>query len=131
MVAKNGNLLLNVGPDAHGAVTEREALRVRALGEWMDVHAEAVVGTRPWVEAGSGPVRFTQAGGAVYALLVEAPSGAAVRLPGCGPLGERPVELLGHGPVAARAEGDDLVVDWPVPAPVGPVAVLRIGARAG
>lgn len=129
MVAKNGNLLLNVGPDAHGAITEREALRVRALGEWMDVNAEAVVGTRPWVEAGTGPVRFTQGGGAVYAVLVEPPPGPTVRLPGCGVLADRPVTLLGHGPLTATAAGDDLVVGWPPDAPTGPAPALRIGDR--
>ncbi len=130
MVAKNGNLLLNVGPDAHGAITEREALRVRTLGEWMDVNAEAIVGTRPWVDAGSGPVRFTQAGGAVYAIVVESPSGPTVRLPGCGPLADRPVELLGHGPLAASANGADLVVDWPADAPNAAAHAIRIGLRS-
>ena len=39
---------------AGGAVQPREASRVEALGEWLAVNREAVVGTRPWVDAGSG-----------------------------------------------------------------------------
>lgn len=136
MVAKNGNLLLNVGPDDEGAIQPREATRLEALGAWLDGHAEAIVGTRPWVDAGSGDVRFTQAGGAVYAILLAPPAGPTVRLPGCAPLAGRPVELLGtevgagSGPLSARADGDDLLVDWPEGIDFGPARALRIGLRS-
>jgi alpha-L-fucosidase len=136
MVAKNGNLLLNVGPDAAGAVQPREAARLEALGTWMDANAEALVGTRPWVSAagttGEGvDVRFTQADGAVYAVLLATPTGATVTLPGLGPLAHRPTEVLGHGPVAASTVGDDLVLAWPSGLPERPAHAVRIGLRSG
>jgi alpha-L-fucosidase len=138
MVAKNGNLLLNVGPDASGQIVEREAARLRALGEWMAVNGEALRGTRPWVRAEGRTaegteVRFTQSGGAVYAILLGSillgsPSaGATVRLPGLAPLDGRPVELLGHGPVTAHRSGDDILVDWPAHTAPSPAHALRIG----
>ncbi|HMJ74812.1 MAG TPA: alpha-L-fucosidase, partial [Iamia sp.] len=135
MVAKNGNLLLNVGPDAAGTITEREALRLRALGAWMDVSGEALVGTRPWVEASATTaegidVRFTQADGAVYAVLLAPPDGSTVTLPGLAPLAGRPVTLLGHGPLDATAARDDLLLAWPADAPNGPAPAVRIGLRS-
>lgn len=135
MVAKNGNLLLNVGPDATGAIAEREASRLRALGVWMDVNGEALVGTRPWVQASATTaegvdVRYTQGDGAVYAVLMRTPDGPTVTLPGLAPLAGRPVELLGHGPVEATAVGTDLALGWPSAAPDGPAPALRIGLRS-
>ncbi len=135
MVAKNGNLLLNVGPDAAGAVQDREAVRLEALARWMDVNGEALVGTRPWVSASGTTaegvdVRFTQGEGAVYAVLLDVPTGPTVTLPGLAVLAHRPVELLGHGPVEATAAGDDLALDWPAAGPNGPAVALRIGLRS-
>ncbi|HEX7134412.1 MAG TPA: alpha-L-fucosidase, partial [Iamia sp.] len=135
MVAKNGNLLLNVGPDAAGTIVEREASRLRDLGAWMDVAGEALVGTRPWVEASATTpegidVRYTQAGGAVYAVLLATPVGTTVTLPGLAAPAHRPVVLLGHGPLGAAASGDDLVLAWPATSPIGPAHAVRIGLRS-
>ncbi|QYG95257.1 alpha-L-fucosidase [Iamia sp. SCSIO 61187] len=135
MVAKNGNLLLNVGPDADGTILAREATRLGALGGWMDVAGEALVGTRPWVEAAGTTeegvdVRFTQRDGALYAVLLATPSGAAVTLPGLAPLAERPVTLLGHGDLTATAWGHDLVLAWPHDVPPAAAHAVRIGLRS-
>ena len=136
MVAKNGNLLLNVGPDATGAILGRETSRLDALGAWMDVNGEALVGTRPWVEAAATTaegidVRFTQADGAVYAMLLAPPAGPKVTLPGLASQAHRPVILLGHGPLLTTAEGDDLVLSWPADGPDGPAPAVRLGLRSG
>lgn len=136
MVAKNGNLLLNVGPDAAGAIQPREAVRLDALGAWMDVNAEALVGTRPWVEASvttaeGVDVRYTQAGGAVYAICLGAPTGSTLTLPGLASWADRPAAVLGHGPVEGTAVGDDLVLAWPADGPIGPAPAVRLGLRSG
>jgi alpha-L-fucosidase len=64
VVSKNGNLLINVGPRADGAVPELQAAALEQLGEWLAVHGEAIHGTRPWFhEAVRVPpegVRFTR-----------------------------------------------------------------------
>lgn len=63
VVSKNGNLLINAGPRADGAMPglQREALE--RLGRWLGAHGHAVFGTRPWFhEAVRVPpvgVRFT------------------------------------------------------------------------
>lgn len=48
VVAKNGNLLLNVGPDAAGRLPVEQAEVLAGLGGWMERFGWALRGTRPW-----------------------------------------------------------------------------------
>ncbi|MFB6141663.1 MAG: alpha-L-fucosidase, partial [Halosimplex sp.] len=77
VVSKNGNLLLNVGPRADGTIPELQREPLEGLGEWLDVHGEAVFGSRPWVAAEDDrsevPVRYTWRDGALYATALEWP----------------------------------------------------------
>ena len=43
--AKGGNLLLNVGPQPDGQLPPEFVERATEIGEWLDVHGEAVYGT--------------------------------------------------------------------------------------
>ncbi|MFB6138535.1 MAG: alpha-L-fucosidase [Halobacteriaceae archaeon] len=91
-VSKNGQVMLNVSPRADGTLPAAQRDRLRAVGDWLDVHGEAVYGTRPWLVAGEGPggdgalsarrVRYTQSkdGGTVYAVVMGWPVGSAVTL---------------------------------------------------
>jgi alpha-L-fucosidase len=42
----DGNLLLNVGPMPTGEIEARQADRLRDVGAWLQIHGEAVYGTR-------------------------------------------------------------------------------------
>jgi len=57
VVAKNGNLLLNIGPQADGTIAEEESALLEAIGDWLGVNGEAIYGTRPWLIHGEGPTR--------------------------------------------------------------------------
>jgi len=46
-VARNGNVLANVGPDADGVIPPAQARTLREVGHWLDRHGRAVYGTRP------------------------------------------------------------------------------------
>lgn len=121
VVAKNGNLLLNVGPTRDGEIHPRERLRLEVLGAWLRASGEAIYGTRPWmraegVTACGVPVRFTAKGDTTYATLLDTPKDAELRLLDFAPAAAR-VELLGSGPLRFRREGADLVVAWPTEAP--------------
>jgi alpha-L-fucosidase len=75
VVAKGGNLLLNVGPrgvDAQIPPLQRE--RLSWLGEFVSAQKSALIGTRPWILAASMTsegfeVRYTSAGSTVFALV--------------------------------------------------------------
>lgn len=45
--SKGGNLLLNVGPEGSGPLPAEFVERARAIGEWLQVHGEAIYGSEP------------------------------------------------------------------------------------
>jgi alpha-L-fucosidase len=74
-VSKNGNLLINVGPQADGTISEEQKRPLRGLGAWLTANGEAIYGTRPWVKADTKTsaghaVRFTKKGDTLYAILL-------------------------------------------------------------
>lgn len=78
VVAKNGNLLINVGPRADGSIPEVQAAAMAELGRWMRVHGEAIRGTRPWGHGVYGDQRIVKRGETVYVHLLD---GDALHLP--------------------------------------------------
>lgn len=77
VISKDGNLLLGVSPDDRGQVPQLQQRSLRALGAWLERHAEAVYGTRPWTRAESNttdgvPVRFTIKDGDLFVYLLGA-----------------------------------------------------------
>lgn len=55
IVAKNGNLLLNVGPRPDGVIPKPARELLLGMGKWLDVNGEVIYGTRPWIMYGEGP----------------------------------------------------------------------------
>ncbi len=69
VVAKGGNLLLNIGPGPDGRWHDDAYDRLAALGAWMRVNGEAIYGTRAVAPYGADKVRLTRGGdGTVFAL---------------------------------------------------------------
>ena len=132
IVSKNGCLLLNVGPNADGSIPERAEKLLLEIGGWLKVNGEAIYGTRPWLVYGEGPtrsggggfsegkdreftardIRFTTKGGALYAITLGWPEPEftleAIQADSAD-AGAR-VELLGHGVVPHRVDGEKRVV---------------------
>ena len=85
IVARGGNLLLNINPTATGTIPFAEAERLQAIGWWLEDHGEAIFHTRPWDRAvgvtldGQG-VRYTRAPAAVHAIILGTPPSAEVEL---------------------------------------------------
>ncbi|GMO12388.1 MAG: hypothetical protein Ta2A_22070 [Treponemataceae bacterium] len=71
-VSKNGNLLLNVGPDATGRIPKESVRILEQVGNWMAHNSESIYGCRsadlPKPEWG----RFTQNGNKLYAHIFDA-----------------------------------------------------------
>lgn len=56
-VAKNGNLLLNVGPKADGTIPDEARTVLLQMGDWLKPNGEAVFGSRPFTVFGEGPTK--------------------------------------------------------------------------
>jgi alpha-L-fucosidase len=142
IVARGGNLLLNVGPTARGEIPFAQRLRLEALGTWLDVHGEAIYATRP-LPTGSGgstadgaDVRFTTkpATGEVFAIVRGGTTHADVIITGMVPSTGATVRLLGQRPdaptlawnvVESGVDGQPAFrVTLPCPQPDGPAFTL-------
>jgi alpha-L-fucosidase len=80
VVAKGGNLLLNIGPGPDGSWDPVAYDRLAGLGAWMKVNSEAIYATRPVAPYVAGNLRFTRSNnGAVY--VIDLPTDSTTSLP--------------------------------------------------
>jgi alpha-L-fucosidase len=56
-VAKNGNLLLNVGPKSDGTIPDQARAVLLEMGAWLKLNGEAIYGSRPFTVFGEGPTK--------------------------------------------------------------------------
>jgi alpha-L-fucosidase len=74
-VAKNGNVLINVGPDSYGHIPDIQQAPLLGLGDWMSINGEAIYATRPWhrfKNLRGRTLRYTQTDTALYAIVIGA-----------------------------------------------------------
>ncbi len=62
IVAKNGNLLLNIPLRGDGTIDPDELAFLQGMAAWMKVNSEAIFATRPWKIPGEGPVKVRGGG---------------------------------------------------------------------
>ena len=129
IVARNGNLLLDLGPRADGSIPELQVERLNALGDWLRVNGEGIFGTRPWKQpdgkTGDGrPVRYTRKGATVFAFLMT-PNGTDVMLPDLKPETVTAVRVLGGlGAIRFAGTTDGLKITFAGTAPTaGPLGI--------
>lgn len=130
IVARGGNLLLNVGPGADGQIPFAQALRLTALGWWLRVNGAAIYGTRPGGTCVAGDGRAVActvgADGTRFVIAQGAPSGTwavPVDAPGEG----AEVRMLGNArPLPWRWRDGTLSVELPDHLPPAPATAFSI-----
>lgn len=132
IVSKNGNLLLDVGPEADGTIPPVQMDRLRKLGAWMKLNGAAIYGTRPWVRAegktaDGTSLRFTRKGSTLYAILLSKPTKRRVTLLDVAAKPGSVVHMLGAAEnLRWSADGRDLRVQLPRRLPGDYAFVLEI-----
>ncbi len=132
IVSKNGNLLLDVGPEADGTIPPVQMSRLAALGAWLKQNGEAIYATHPWKRAEGETtdglhVRFTQKDSALYATLLGEPKASVVTVKSLSPKAGSEIRLLGENkPLKWSQQGDDIKVELPDKLPGHYAYVLRI-----
>ena len=134
IVSKNGNLLLDVGPEADGTIPPIQMNRLKQLGAWLRQNGEAIYGTTPWSRAEGEtdqkiPLRFTEKSGHVYATLMGEPKGGSIVLRNLQPAKGSEMRLLGDAqPLRWTQKGTDVEVALPATLPGKYAYVLRMEA---
>jgi alpha-L-fucosidase len=138
IVSKNGNLLLDVGPEADGTIPAIQADRLEKLGTWLKQNGEAIYGTHPWTRADGTTdqlnsegkpieLRFTQKDGHLYATLLGKPMSSTVRLHNVAAVPGSQITLLGDASSLKWTQRSaDLEVTLPVSLPGNYAYVLRV-----
>lgn len=126
-VAKNGNVLINVGPDSYGQIPVIQQSPLLALGDWMTVNGEALYATRPWQRFSNlqgRELRYTQSDDALYAIVfggVE--EHFTIEDPG---VSRQHITVLGA--VVEQVESHDGLLTLTLAEPMaGPAVVVRFG----
>jgi alpha-L-fucosidase len=116
-VSKNGNLLLNVGPEPGGLIPTPQVRRLQFFGAWLRANGEAVFATRPWIRAESTtadglPVRFTHQGGNLYLIILGACPGQRITVRDL-KVGGVATRLADGAPIGLLQDGPDLTLELP------------------
>lgn len=72
VVAKNGNMLLNIAPGPDGEWHEEAYTRLNEIGAWMRVNSESIYNTKPLAPYRQGQWAFTESATAAYATYLPA-----------------------------------------------------------
>ena len=83
VIAKGGNLLLNVGPSVDGSIPELQQRPIREVGAWVNQHSDVIHGSRPFDQWGDAQVRYVRVGDELIA--VDLAAGSEVALSGITP----------------------------------------------
>jgi alpha-L-fucosidase len=119
IVSKNGNLLLNIGPQPNGKIPDLQKKVLLELGEWLNSNGEAIFETRPWrfaegITQEGLQVRFTHKNEILYAIILGKPQNDIIVIKNIGVNNVLNVELLGYkGKIEWDLKEEDLLISFP------------------
>ncbi|MAG13699.1 MAG: alpha-L-fucosidase [Spirochaetales bacterium] len=134
-VSLNGNMLLNVGPNADGSVQTWQRENMERIGLWLKKHGEAIYGcTGEWrrpFRSGLAPWRATRKGNTVYLHLLRYP-GSSFGIANIHDMWLESAEMLDTGRELDIKHDScrDIIGGLPEQSPDELVAVVKIETRA-
>ncbi len=128
IVAKGGNLAINVGPQPDGRLPAGAIRSLEGIGAWLAEYGEAIYGTRVCAPYKKDGVAFTRKGDTVYAIETF-PCGAdapadTVHIPYLGPVFD--VEALGGDRVESFTKDDTGLIIHFAPADKTRTPIARV-----
>lgn len=114
-ISHNGNLDLIIGPDRTGRISDLQTDRLKALGAWIKVNAEAIYGSRVLAPYTEGSVCYTRSkdGSFAYAICKKWP-GRRLALRGVHAQPRSHIEMLGvMEPLKWKQYKSNLVISIP------------------
>ena len=126
IVSKGGNYLLNIGPDAEGAIPAPSVERLQAMGAWLNANGEAIYGTQPGPLQGVDWCRTTRAGDSVYLHVFDWPPSGRLVLPGLDASHAAWLDASVDAPLSLTREGGNAVIIGPAAAPDAHVTVIKL-----
>ncbi len=109
-VVRNGNILLNVGPDRHGKIPETHTALLRRFGAWLAVVGDSIYGTSggPWNPV-DGKYGFTSKPGKIFVHLLPGYAETEFTTPPIGQKVTECVDVFTKKPVAWKQASDGSV----------------------
>ena len=125
-VVRNGNMLLNVGPDADGVIPSAHAERLREVGLWLKKYGQSIYGTRGGpLEPADKQYGTTQKGTSIYIHAYNCASGQTLGLP---PIDKqiRKVTVLTGGKAQIQQSKYATTIHLSDLTPDGPDTIIRL-----
>ncbi len=71
--AKNGNMLLNIGPQPDGEIPDEQEDVLMEIGTWLFINGKAVYNVKPWIVSNEDNVWYTQSedGNSLFAIVTQ------------------------------------------------------------